>query len=77
VGGIISEWRVASPGISNQPDRYSYRNRFVASAGHADYVDWQLLVGAGLARRWPGALDERRSHHGLETRRKLDPEDFP
>jgi hypothetical protein len=67
-------------GLPNQA-RQSYRNRFIAKMGHADWEDWQAMVAAGHADydsavatfslTLPGAWE------ALDPKEKLDREDFP
>jgi hypothetical protein len=78
--GDVPPGNSRAPGLPN-PRRRSCRNRLVASAGHADYVEWQLLVGADFGapgRQYAdrGRLTKKRSRHGLEARRKAGPGGF-
>lgn len=57
----------------------SYRNRFIASAGHADFKDWSCLVAAGQASFDDGCfyLTREGATLALSAGEKLDKEDFP
>lgn len=74
-------------GLPNDRKR-SYRNSFVAGAGHSDYADWQAMVDAGLATKRDGStvpfggddlfrLTPRGAVAALDPGEQLDPEDFP
>lgn len=74
-------------GLPNK-QRRSYRNRFVAGPGHADFLAWEGLVSVGLAvkRKW-SLIPETESVYmltragaeaALMPRESLDTEDaFP
>lgn len=66
----------------------SYRNAFVAGAGHEDYADWIAMVEAGDARRRAGAtlafsgddlfwLTPAGARAALHADEQLSAEDFP
>lgn len=57
----------------------SYRNRFFASIGHADYEDWKAMVAAGEAEGLgdPFWLTRAGAEAALNAGESLDPEDFP
>lgn len=66
--------------------KQSYRNRFFAGPGHADFADWQELVATGFAReREPNAvrpdhafwLTREGADAALNKGERLCPEDFP
>ena len=65
----------------------SYRNSFVAGAGHTDHPAWMEMVAAGLAIRRDGAklpyggcdlfhLTRAGAEAALAKGESLDPEDF-
>lgn len=64
----------------------SYRNRFFAGRGHADFDEWMAMVKQGDATRSDpmmhgGAflfeLTRKGAERALLPHEKLDPEDFP
>lgn len=67
------------------PRRRSYRNRFFAGPGHADFADWQAMALAGLATRsakpmaagYLFSLTVEGATLCLDVGETLDPEDFP
>lgn len=73
-------------GLPNREKR-SYRNRFVAGEGHADFRAWEGMVAAGDAekRKWsalpPTEFLYRMTPQGaskaLQKGERLCPEDFP
>lgn len=68
-------------GLPNRT-KQSYRNRFVASAGHGDFADWEAMVAEGVAKRDDGPtfcfwLTLEGAHNALLKGERLDLEDFP
>lgn len=67
--------------------KQSYRNRFIASEGHADFAEWEAMVATGAAmvcRAVPlYAYDDafwmtpEGAKAALAKGESLDPEDFP
>lgn len=61
--------------------RKSYRNRFVAGAGHGDYGDWTQMAADGNAEMRVGDslfwLTEQGARQALDQGEVLDEEDFP
>lgn len=67
--------------------RLSYRNHFVAGEGHGDFTNWLAMVEAGEAKRRKGNaltggddlfwLTKAGAEAALNSRERLDPEDFP
>lgn len=62
----------------------SYRNRFFAGSGHADYDDWIYMVGSGDAertglsyRRYFFYLTPQGAEKALRPGETLCAEDFP
>lgn len=73
-------------GLPNRAKK-SYRNHFVAGAGHPDFDNWQIMVAAGLAKRRAGNaltggddlfwLTLEGAHNAIRKGERLDLEDFP
>ena len=74
-------------GLPNRSGR-SYRNHFVAGAGHDDHPDWLAMTEAGAAVRRDGStipfggddlfkLTKDGATAALDPGESLDPEDFP
>lgn len=73
-------------GLPNKRSR-SYRNHYVAGAGHVDFENWLAMVEAGKAKRQENAphcggddvfwLTPSGAREALRPRETLDPEDFP
>lgn len=66
-------------GLTGERTR-SYRNRFVAGKGHADFADWMVMVLEGNAKRLSGnmfSLTLVGARRALRNSESLDSEDFP